>query len=177
MSTDNPQADPARSGQEAAPAGTETTVLDQPFDADTLYLVRQTVLAYAVAAGLSQRHASDVMLAVHELAANAVRHGGGAGRLRMSVVPGALCYQVEDDGAASPDGQTRSGQAANPDGISERTGSWPYRPGHGLWLVRAVTDQISAISGPGGSRVTVRFALPAAGISPAAGDGQRPPPR
>jgi hypothetical protein len=91
MSTDIPPDDPARPGAQLAPESAQPTVLDQPFDAGTLYLLRQTVLAHAVAAVLPEPDASNVVLAIHELAANVVRHGGGTGRLQMSVTPDAVC--------------------------------------------------------------------------------------
>jgi len=40
------------------------------------------------------------MLAVHELAANAIRHGAGRGRLRMWDQDRAVCCQVQDAGRA-----------------------------------------------------------------------------
>lgn len=97
--------------------------------------------------------AGDVMLAAHERAANAVRHGAGTGRLVMWSGRGALRTQVRDGRAAGGSG---------PDG-------WPYQPGHGLHLVRQVTDQLSVLSGPDGSVVTAVFTLPqrAPGRSPA----------
>ena len=49
--------------------------LDQTFDADTLADLRKAVLAVATAVGMPDHRAAEVMLAVHELAANAVRHG------------------------------------------------------------------------------------------------------
>jgi len=45
---------------------------------------------------------------------------------------------------------------------------WPCQPGHGLWLVRQVTDQICVLCGQEGSLVTAVFNLLAAGVSPAA---------
>jgi len=133
---------------------------DLPFSADTLHHIRQTVLTHAVAAGLAELDASDVMLAVHELTANAVRHGGGTGRLRVSVRPGTLCYQIEDDGPASTPGRPGTGRVTTPDGISSGASSWPCQTGHGLWLVRKLASQMSVASGPHGSRVTVKFTLP-----------------
>lgn len=107
------------------------------------------------------------MLAVHELAANAVRHGAGAGRLRMQAGSGALRVQVRDAGPASLDGHTRTGDVDGQE-IGGADG-WPCQPGHGLWLVRQVTDQIRVLRAQGESLVTAVFNLPAAGVSPAAG--------
>lgn len=113
--------------------------------------------------------ATDVMLAVHELAANAVRHGAGAGRLRMQAGSGALRVQVRDAGPASPDGHTGTGDIDGQEiGGADR---WPCQPGHGLWLVRQVTDQITALPVQGGSLVTAVFTLDAAGVPPAAAGG------
>jgi hypothetical protein len=47
--------------------------------------------------------------------------------------------------------------------ISNQTRAWfdgsrHRRPGHGLWLVGQVTDDISVVTGPAGSTVTVVFA-------------------
>ena len=55
------------------------TVLDQEFSATSLSGLRAAVLESATAAGLKDDRAIDVMLAMHELAANVVRHGAGRG--------------------------------------------------------------------------------------------------
>jgi serine/threonine-protein kinase RsbW len=123
--------------------------LEESFDAGTLPDLRRAVLAAAVAAGLAGDRASDVMLALHELAANAVRYGGGTGWLRMMVADGALHCQVSDAGTGGVGLDT-----ANP---------WPLRPGHGLWLVAGVADQVNFVPGRAGSEVTVTFSLPGTG--------------
>jgi anti-sigma regulatory factor (Ser/Thr protein kinase) len=125
--------------------------LEELFDAGTLPELRRAVVEEAVAAGLAGERASDVALALHELAANAVRHGGGAGRLQMTVIGGALQCQVSDDGPGA------RGQASAP-GLGT-AGPWPLRPGHGLWLVTGLADQVDFAPGQGGSEVTVTFTL------------------
>jgi Histidine kinase-like ATPase domain len=60
-------------------------VLDQGFDNDSLYALREAVAAHAMQAGLAEGRVGDLVLAVHELASNAIRHGGGRGRLRAAV--------------------------------------------------------------------------------------------
>jgi anti-sigma regulatory factor (Ser/Thr protein kinase) len=129
--------------------------LEELFDAGTLPDLRRAVLAEAVAAGLAGDRASDVVLALHELAANAVYHGGGTGRLRMMVTGGALHCQVSD---AGPGGR---GQAGAPGLDTARP--WPLQPGHGLWLVDGIADQVSFAPGRAGSEVTVTFELPGTG--------------
>jgi anti-sigma regulatory factor (Ser/Thr protein kinase) len=124
-------------------------VLDQAFDSGTLYALRAAVQAHAIQAGLPESRTDDLVIAVHELAANAVRHGGGAGRLRMWERDGALHCQVNDGGSSA------AGTQAGPGGnMADR---WPFLQGHGLWLVRLVADQISVFSGPGGTRAAIVF--------------------
>jgi anti-sigma regulatory factor (Ser/Thr protein kinase) len=115
----------------------EAIVVDEGFDASTLHLLRERVAACTAAAGMPEDVSANVLLAVHELAANAVTHGAGAGRLLMRAAAGMLRCQVSD---------ARPG-----------AGPWPLRKGHGLWLVRAVADEVTASSGPHGSQVTVSF--------------------
>jgi anti-sigma regulatory factor (Ser/Thr protein kinase) len=145
------------------------------FSAATLHEVREDVVAHAAMAGIAGDRAIDVMLAVHELAANAVRHGAGRGRLRMHVSAGSLYCEVSDAGRAGLNGQAGSG--TRPGARSHRGfggAPWPVEPGHGLWLVWQVCDEVSATYGPGGSRVTAVFSLPAATGWPAAWAGSGP---
>src|SRR5580658_7633829 len=69
-------------GPDVAPGGGNPSVIDQVFDAGSLYALRSAVAAHAADAGLPEGRIEDLVLAVHELAANAVRHGAGQGRLR-----------------------------------------------------------------------------------------------
>jgi anti-sigma regulatory factor (Ser/Thr protein kinase) len=137
--------------------------LDQQFDRSTLHSVREAAHACAVAAGMTGERAADVMIAVHELAANAVVHGGGSGRIQASDGNGELVIVVSDSGpaslanhAAGAPGRQRPAGTADP--------TWPYQPGHGLWLARRVASRISVDSSPAGSRVTVAFDLALTGI-------------
>ena len=103
--------------------------------------------------------ALDVMLAVHELAANAVEHGGGTGRLRMSVTNRELICLVSDPGPPSSGLPRNSTLGSQRPGAATRTSPWPYEPGHGLWLVRKIADHISVNCSPAGSQVTVAFTM------------------
>src|SRR5207245_142331 len=72
----------------AVAARAEPASLDQLFDDDSLYLVRAAVAAHASEAGLPGGRVRAVVLGVHALAATAVRHGAGQGRVRPWI-PGA----------------------------------------------------------------------------------------
>jgi anti-sigma regulatory factor (Ser/Thr protein kinase) len=129
------------------------TVLDQEFDATSLSGLRASVLESATAAGLKDERAIDVMLAMHELAANVVRHGAGRGRLLMQITPQGLHCQISDNGAGSPADPAAAEAAAV-------EAPWPVEHGHGLWLVRLTADQVEALTGLAGSVVTAVFAIP-----------------
>lgn len=141
-------------------------ILDQRFDADSLYALRAAVEAHTAQAGMPHGRTDDIVIAVHELAANAVRHGAGAGRLRIWKTEGELRCQVDDDGPPAPSGAPRHGvQDADQGGAGEEAGRnpadlWPYRHGHGLWLVRQTADRMDLHAGPQGTRATITFALP-----------------
>jgi anti-sigma regulatory factor (Ser/Thr protein kinase) len=142
---------PSRPGNEA-----EAGVLDREFDIDALAGLREAVLGYATACGMTEDRAIDVMLAVHELAANTVRHGPGHGRLRIHVIASTLHCEVSDFGPSNRDGRTLDGGAA----------PWPVEQGHGLWLVHTAADHLRVTSGPHGSLITAAFILPAAATAP-----------
>ncbi|HTA04671.1 MAG TPA: ATP-binding protein [Streptosporangiaceae bacterium] len=129
------------------------------FDADSLYALRAAAGAHASQAGLPAGRCVDLVIAVHELAANAVRHGAGAGRLRIWNIAAVLQCRVTDDGP-----KQRQGNVANNGGVVETAAEnvatrWPCEEGHGLWLVRQVSDEFSVRSGNGGTIATVTFAL------------------
>jgi anti-sigma regulatory factor (Ser/Thr protein kinase) len=116
-------------------------LLDLDFDPGTLHAARARIRACATQAGFSRDQAEDVVLAVHELAANVICHGGGTGRLRAWALAGALHCQV-DDGYLTD-------QAA--------LDSLSCEPGHGLWVVRQVAGQMQTLSSSAGTSVLVRF--------------------
>jgi anti-sigma regulatory factor (Ser/Thr protein kinase) len=132
-------------------------MLDQEFGTDALAGLREAVLGYATACGMSEDRAIDVMLTVHELAANAVRHGPGHGHVRIHATASTLHCEVSDSSPASRNGQDPGAPAATP---------WPVEQGHGLWLVRKAADRFRLTSGPHGSLITAEFTLPAAAAPP-----------
>jgi anti-sigma regulatory factor (Ser/Thr protein kinase) len=136
-------------------------MLDREFATDALAGLRKAVLACATACGLPEERAIDVMIAVHELAANAVLHGPGHGRLRMHVTAGTLHCEVSDPGPTSRDGRAPVGADGQAPGAPS-VAPWPVRQGHGLWLVRKAADHLRVTSGPRGSLITAEFTLPAA---------------
>jgi anti-sigma regulatory factor (Ser/Thr protein kinase) len=143
-------------------------ILAQDFDSGSLYALRAAVAAHVTQAGMPEPRARDIVLAVHELAANAICHGSGRWRrLLITAHDGALHCQVTDDGKPTAG---RTGAAAEPNTMSPDDAPWPGEQGHGLWVVRQVADHVSLQSGPGGTIATASFNLPPPGQ-------QRPLPR
>jgi serine/threonine-protein kinase RsbW len=129
--------------------------LDLSFDSGSLYALREAVAAHAAAAGVSRLRVYDIVAAAHELAANAVRHGAGQGRLRLWVEDQYLRCEVSDEGKAR-------GSAAGSRGTDMDRGTdtrWLARQGHGLWLVDQAADQVSLSHGPGGTTATIAFII------------------
>jgi anti-sigma regulatory factor (Ser/Thr protein kinase) len=144
-------------GADATPGDGETLVLTQAFDVGSLYGLRAAVAAHADAAGLPQHRADDLVVAVHELAANAVLHGAGHGQLRLWHDEHVLQCQVSDDGPPT----AGAGADASPE--LRDASRWHSERGHGLWLIRQVADQVSVHSGPDGTIATISFTLPPPG--------------
>lgn len=155
--SDGPPCPGVRTAARAQPA------VDQTFDGDSLYAVRATVAAHASEAGIQEGRVRNVVLAVHELAANAVRHGAGQGRLRLWVTADGIRCEVTDAGtpAAGADGGDGPGPGSpapgSPGAGFPGAAPWPVEHGHGLWLVREIADQVSLESGPSGTVAVVSF--------------------
>jgi anti-sigma regulatory factor (Ser/Thr protein kinase) len=133
-------------------ASAEPATLDQLFDDDSLYSVRAAVAAHASEAGIGENRVRDVVLAIHELAANAVRHGAGQGRVRLWATSDGIRCEVTDPGPAPAQAYGDRSDASYPDAAT-----WPVEHGHGLWLVQKIADQASVESGPSGTIATVSF--------------------
>jgi anti-sigma regulatory factor (Ser/Thr protein kinase) len=137
----------------AAATPPERVPLDQLFDGEGLYALRSAVAAHAAALGLGEHDVSDLVLIAHELATNAVRHGGATatdpGRLRLWAADGVVVCEVYDPGPAPPDLATVGLAPANP-GASN---------GRGLWIIRRLTARLDITVGPDGTTITAAVPL------------------
>jgi anti-sigma regulatory factor (Ser/Thr protein kinase) len=134
-------------GPSQAPANVSTAVLDLAFDRGSLYALRAAVAAHAAEAGLPRERVYDVVTAAHELAANAVRHGAGHGRLRLWADSRSLRCQVSDDGLPDQDVTDLD------------TPAWHHEHAHGLWIIDEVADHVSLDREPAGTTITVTFTI------------------
>ena len=120
----------------------------QVFQQSTLSALRAFVTRYARATSLSARATQDLVLAVSEVATNAVAHGGGGGLLRIWQEDDAVVCDVT--GRGSIDSPLIGREL--PKSIS--TG------GYGLWLANHVCDLVQIRSYATGTAVRLhkRFA-------------------
>jgi anti-sigma regulatory factor (Ser/Thr protein kinase) len=120
------------------------TPLEQGFDRDGLYAVRAAVSAHAIHLGARPERVRHLVIIASELASNAVRHGGGRGRLRLSTANGWLRCEVSDEGPGIVD----------PDGVGRRQPPVLAASGRGLWVVRQLSEQVTIECDARGTRVT-----------------------
>jgi anti-sigma regulatory factor (Ser/Thr protein kinase) len=102
--------------------------LELAFGEGPLEALRWLVGRAAADAGLDATRAADLVLAVHELATNTVRHGGGRGTLRIWREPDALICEVADAGRID---QPLAGRERP---LAAQSG------GRGLWIVNQLCD-------------------------------------
>jgi anti-sigma regulatory factor (Ser/Thr protein kinase) len=114
------------------------------FDLDTLPEVRARVSGCAERAGLDPTRTGDLVLAVHELAMNSVKHGGGFGVLRTWVEDDTAVCEIHDSGHIT-------------DPLAGR-----HRPrlgqlgGWGLWIANQACDLVQIRSRPNDTVIRVR---------------------
>ena len=134
------------------PATTPVKLLSRVFTADLVSDVRHAVRGQAETAGLTGDSLDGFVIAVHELVTNAVRHGGGRGRVQLRNDGENLSCEVTDHGSGFPAG------------VPEPGGPPPVNApgGRGLLLARELTDTMLISNSPVGVTVSVAMCLPAA---------------
>lgn len=119
---------------EVKPAVTVEEVLDL----SDLHRALKTLL---IADGLGQERVEDVVIAVHEVATNGLRHGQPPVTVRAWLAPGRIVCTVTDRGAGFDDpfaGNVRGGGEELPEGR------------FGLWLARQLCDELTTGRTPEG---------------------------
>ncbi|WP_433256040.1 ATP-binding protein [Streptosporangium sp. CA-135522] len=110
--------------------------------------VRDFATAQAMRSGMSQERLADFLVAVNEVATNAVTHGHAAAKamLRMWAVDRTLVVEIHDEGCWTP---------------LETPGLTPPGPyatsGMGLWVARMISSDIAFETGAAGTFITMSF--------------------
>jgi anti-sigma regulatory factor (Ser/Thr protein kinase) len=134
----------ALDGQLAKPQG---DLWEIPFAAEDLYELRQLLSGWAAREGMTTEPADELVLSVHEIATNTVRHGGGVGMMRLWRMSDTLVCEVQDMGRiADPTiGRVAPGTSA--------------MESRGLWIANQLCDLVQIRSGEGGTQVRVHKRL------------------
>jgi anti-sigma regulatory factor (Ser/Thr protein kinase) len=110
--------------------------------------VRDFAALQARRAGMPEEAIGDYLVAVNEVATNAVTHGTAKARLRVWIDGGDLLIDVHDDGHWIP---------VEPPGM---TPPHDYSTsGMGLWVVRRLVKELRLLTGANGTTVIMRFGL------------------
>lgn len=140
-------------GLEAAAAPCTAALPPAPPEAQAIPILPAGLIALRAAvarrgdrAGLPASRRDDLVLAVNELATNAIRHGGGAGMLRMWETAGALVCEVTDAGCI--DHPLAGRELPRPGQIGR----------YGLWLVNQLCDLVEQRTTPAGNVVRASMA-------------------
>ncbi|WP_121400998.1 ATP-binding protein [Micromonospora sp. M71_S20] len=141
--------------------GGVTSLMSQHFTGETVTALRHALEAKVSAAGLVGDPGFDFVLAVHELVTNAVRHGGGHGRIELRREKDVLICEISDHGAAA-------------DSLSVRPPSVDVAGGRGLWLAHQLSDRLILTRRPDGVTATVTVCLqPSSGPNTSASSAAR----
>ena len=98
-------------------------------------------------AGLEADRATDLVIAVSEVAANTLRHTTAGGTLHLWRTAGELVCQVQD-----------SGFIADPL-AGRRVPGYDLPGGKGLWLVNQVCDLVELRTSPAGTSIRLHMRL------------------
>jgi anti-sigma regulatory factor (Ser/Thr protein kinase) len=137
-------------------------LLDVVFGWPDVTRLRRQVKSQCAAAGLTGSRLDDFVLAVHEIAANAIVHAGAGGRLilrraanglRCLIADRAPCDDLATSGASEI---PRPRNGGDRDDLREAVGT---ETGRGLWLAAQLADELSITSGPDSTIVSlyIRF--------------------
>jgi anti-sigma regulatory factor (Ser/Thr protein kinase) len=117
------------------------------FDVGDLIRARGFAAEHAARLGLPAKRVLDLEVAVNELAANSVLHGGGRGTLRVWAEGAQLLCQVDDAGHLCDPLAGRLPVGLGSDG------------GRGLLLVHHIADLVRVHTSPGSATFRLYFAL------------------
>ncbi|REK85958.1 ATP-binding protein [Streptomyces inhibens] len=119
-------------------------LLQRRFTARLLPQLRLLVEECAAREGLCEPRRGEFVLAVDEIAGNAVEHAGGSGRLLLRRVGDELECRISDAGPGFS-------EAVIPELLPGLDGA---TKGRGLWLARLVADRFAVAAGAPGTGMT-----------------------
>jgi anti-sigma regulatory factor (Ser/Thr protein kinase) len=153
-------------------------LLDTVFGWSDLGPLRRLLTARCAAAGLSGPQVDDFVLAIHEIAANAIMHAGAGGRLILRRTGAGLRCLITDTAPVIPSIPLASrpldnvrefrssgagpagGDLGVPDSLADARDRREREPagaesGRGLWLAAQLADELSITTGPDSTVVSL----------------------
>jgi anti-sigma regulatory factor (Ser/Thr protein kinase) len=132
-----------------SPAHVEFVHRSWPADPEQLVLIRRELAGWLAPLALTETETADVVLAVDEAAANAVRHAygpdeSGVVELTLWTEPGTLSIEVVDHGSWRPPADE------------------PTEGGRGIPLMSTMSESVLIHYDDRGSRVLLRHRIPTA---------------
>ncbi len=144
-------------------------LLDVVFGWTDIVSLRHLVTTHCETAGLTGSRLEDFVLAVHEIATNAIVHAGADGRLVLQPVAGGLRCLIADTipKAAGSCPAPRSGECELPEPsrtADHAENDTPAAPigavnGRGLWLAATLADELAISSGSESTTVSLYMRL------------------
>jgi anti-sigma regulatory factor (Ser/Thr protein kinase) len=121
----------------------EPDPVSEEFTINDLRRVRTLVARAAQWIGLTVKALDDLVVAVNEIAINALLYAGGRARITVAACPDGMSVEISDSGPGLPSG------------LREERPPTDALGGRGLWLARRLCPQMTISSSPRG--VTVRM--------------------
>ena len=136
----------------SVPPGSDQPLSEPPsrawslrFGLEDLSRVRALVASSAASAGLTEERTADLVLAVNEVASNAIKHAGSSGLIRVWNSSAGLLCQLDDSGHITDPLAGRHPPAPGVDG------------GLGLWMVNQLCDLVEIRTSTSGTAVRVHM--------------------
>ena len=147
-----PAREPAQRAVPRAPDADDHAKLDRTFGRDDITVVRHEVQDRLSALGFTGDRLQGFVLAVNEVITNVALHAGGHGRIVLGPTGGSAWCTVTDSGPGIPQ------QYLSPPDVPEAF----EVGGRGIWLAYALCDEVTMATGPIGTTIGLRIALPRA---------------
>ena len=118
-----------------------------PFSIDDLYELRRLVTVWSAREAMTGEPAEELVLSVHEIATNSIRHAGGVGMLRLWRTDDTLVCEVQDSGHITDPaiGRVAPGAAA--------------AESRGHWIANRLCDLVQISSSAEGTQVRLHKRL------------------
>lgn len=134
---------------DGVPAHVTRAARERAFSLAELPDLREFAAAEALLRGMREEAVGDFLVALNEVATNAVTHGSIKAWLGIRREGPDLVVAVHDDGR---DWRFEGEPGHDPPPENATSGM-------GLWVARLLSDDLHVTTGPGGTTVTMRFLL------------------